>query len=325
MTEWNQEQILTLARSFMENRILLTAAQCDLFTLLSEGPMSAEDLAERLKGNQRALTIVLDALVAMGLLDKKDGKYFCELAIGELLSGQSPRTVLPMVLHASNLWTRWSNLTRLVSDNLGRESSEQEWMTAFIGAMHAIATPQADRLVSRINPGLARRLLDVGGASGTYTIAFLRASPNLTATLFDRPTVVEMARERLAKEGWLNRVTLVAGDFSKDPLPAGHDLALVSAIIHQNSPEQNLALYKKLATALEPGGRLVIRDHVLCPDRTQPRTGAIFAVNMLVGTEGGNSYTFEEIREGLGGAGFVRINLLQEDTRMDGLVEAFKP
>jgi biotin operon repressor len=325
MTDWNQEQILTIARNFMESRILLTAAQANLFTLLSEEPHSVDNLAERLQGNRRALTILLDALAAMGLLDKQNDKYYCEPAISELLSERSSRSVLPMVLHAGNLWTRWSNLTCLVSDNLKKETSEQDWMSAFIGAMHTIALPQADRLVSRINPGTARRLLDVGGASGTYTMAFLRASPNLTATLFDRPPVVKMAQERLSQEGWLDKVTLVAGDFSKDPLPAGHDLAFLSAIIHQNSPEQNLVLFRKLLAALESGGRLVIRDHILSRDRTSPRTGAVFAVNMLVGTEGGNCYTFEEIQEGLNQAGFIGVRLLQEDTRMDGLVEAFKP
>jgi predicted O-methyltransferase YrrM len=325
MAEWTQEQILSLARNFMESRILLTAAQANLFTILSEIPKSVEDLVEPLTADRRALTILLDALAAIGLLSKERGKYFCEPSVSNLLSERGAQTVLPMVLHAGNLWTRWSNLNRFVSARQVGEATEQDGLSAFIGAMHAIAVPQADWLVSRINPGSARKLLDVGGASGTYTMAFLRASLQLSATLYDRPPVIEMARERLTREGWLDRVTLAAGDFSSDPLPAGHDLAFLSAIIHQNSPEQNLALYKKLLKALEPGGRLVIRDHILNSSRTQPRAGAIFAVNMLVGTEGGNCYTLAEIEEGLNQAGYVRIRLLQEDTRMDGLLEAFKP
>ena len=110
-----------------------------------------------------------------------------------------------------------------------------------------------------------------------------------------------------------------------DPLPGGHDLVLLSAIIHQNSPEQNVSLYQKCYDALTPGGRILVRDHVLNPERTQPEAGALFAVNMLVATEGGNCYTFEDIRDTLHAAGFVRAGLIQDGEKMNGLVEAFKP
>ena len=172
--------------------------------------------------------------------------------------------------------------------------------------------------------GSARRLLDVGGGPGTYTAAFLRAAPELRATLFDLPLVVEIARERLSAAGLLDRVTLVAGDFEKDPLPPGHDLAWISAIIHQNGPAQNDALYARILRALVPGGRLVIRDHVMDPGRTRPRAGALFAVNMLVGTEQGGTYTSDEIKAGLERAGFTGVRQLRSGDRMDCLVEAFK-
>ena len=191
--------------------------------------------------------------------------------------------------------------------------------------MHAIAAKLAPAIVSAVNPGYALSLLDVGGGSGTYTLAFLQAAPRMKATLFDKPEVVDMARQRLDEAGMLDRVTLVGGDFYRDEFPPGHDLAFLSAIIHQNSPEQNADLYRKLFQSLNPGGRIIIRDHIMEPDRTRPRDGAVFAVNMLVGTSGGNTYTYEEIRSGLARAGFVRIGLLQKGEHMDGLVEGFKP
>jgi hypothetical protein len=325
MGEWTQEKILTLARSFMESRILLTGVQLNLFSLLAKAPLSAQGITERLGGNVRAVTILLDALTAMDLLKKHDGAYTCEPSTAEWLSEESPDTVLPMILHAGNLWTRWSNLTTLVAGSRVEEKASEQWLRSFIGAMHAIGAPQADRIVAKINPGEARKLLDIGGASGTYTMAFLRIAPELQVTLFDRPEVVEMAKERLRKAGMLDRAMLVAGDFYVDALPTGHDLAFVSAIIHQNSPEQNEAFYRRVFHSLQPGGRLVIRDHILEPERTAPRPAAIFAVNMLTGTSGGNCYTFEEIRECLSRAGFERVRLLEPDARMDGLVEAYKP
>jgi predicted O-methyltransferase YrrM len=234
-----------------------------------------------------------------------------------------------MVHHLAHVWRRWSNLTERVK---GREepakpnqSQEANQTIAFIGAMHSIAARMAAGIAAAINPGAARNLLDVGGASGTYTLAFLRAVPGMRATLFDKPEVIPIARRRLGEAGVLDRITLVGADFYHDEFPPGHDLALISAIIHQNSPGENLNLYRKVFRALLPGGRIIIRDHIMEPDRTRPRDGAIFAVNMLVATRGGNTYTFGEIHTGLVQAGFVRIRLLQQGERMDGLVEGFKP
>jgi predicted O-methyltransferase YrrM len=129
----------------------------------------------------------------------------------------------------------------------------------------------------------------------------------------------------LREAGVLDRVTLAPGDFYSDALPGGHDLVFVSAIIHQNDPVQNVDLFRKAFAALEPGGRIVVRDHVLSPDRTTPRSGALFAVNMLTVFGGGNSYTLAEISDALTQAGFGQVRQIHTDTHMDGLVEAYKP
>lgn len=322
------ENILKLARDFMESRILLSGAELNLFTILGREPLTARDVSERVGADLRALTILLDALAAMGLLAKANETYRCADGIAPLLSDDSPDSILPMVRHMAHLWNRWSGLTAVVKG--GRPADEKpsrgrEEMRAFIGAMHVIAEPQAARIVRAVDPGPARALIDVGGASGTYTVAFLRAVPEMKATLFDRPEVVEMARERFEKEGLLRRVVLIPGDFYRDELPAGHDLAFVSAIIHQNSLEENTELYAKVFRSLEKGGRIVVRDHVMEPGRTRPRGGAVFAVNMLTGTSGGGTYTFAEIEEGLSRAGFDRIRLFRTGEQMDALIEAFKP
>ncbi len=320
--------ILKLARDFMESRVLLTAAELDLFTLLGDAPLSARDAAARAGADVRALGFLLDALAAMGFLVKERGAYRTVPAVLPLLSSSHPDSVRPMVLHGAHLWRRWSRLTDIVAGgkSLPEEPERRKKETeAFIGAMHVVAEPVAAGIAKEVAPGSSKALLDVGGASGTYTIAFLRAVPYMKATLFDRPGVVEMARRRIAEAGLLDRVTLVGGDFSRDELPGGHDLALLSAIIHQNSPEENRDLCGRVNRALVSGGRIVIRDHVMEPDRTRPKDGAIFAINMLVGTEGGGTYTFEEIESWLKAAGFTGIRLLRKGERMDALVEAFKP
>lgn len=327
MSYSSPEQILKLSRDFMECRILLTGAELNLFTSLGRKKQTAAELSERMGLAPRALTMLLDALAALGLLEKEGEVYSCGDNVARYLSEDSPVSVLPMVLHAVSLWERWSCLTEIVKGAPcapERPFSRPDELRAFIGAMHVVAAPLAADIIRAVEPGRAKKLLDVGGASGTYTIAFLEISPGMRATIFDRPPVIAMARERLGAMGLLDRVNLVAGDFYTDELPSGHDLAFVSAIIHQNSPGQNNELYRKIFRALDEGGRIVIRDHVMSADRTHPGNGAIFAINMLVGTEGGGTYTFEEIKDGLRAAGFRDIRQIKAGEHMDSLVEAFK-
>ena len=323
------QDILALSRGFMESRILLTAAELDLFTHLKTS-MSARDLAQRTGYHVRPLTILLDALAAIGLVEKNDGIYQTPAPLAPVLSSDSPTSVLPMILHAATLWNTWSHLTDIVAETgVSPQSTgpfkDENALKAFIGAMHVVGSKLADQVVAEVGADGVHNLLDVGGASGTYVMAFLKVYPHLRATIFDLPPVIEMSRERLTREGLMDRVSLAAGDFREDPLPKGHDMALLSAIIHMNSLEQNVELYGKIYEALDPGGRLVIRDHVMNPDRTEPKPGAVFAVNMLAGTKGGGTWTYEEIANGLTGAGFDKIHLIRDKGNMQGLVEAFKP
>lgn len=327
MATQNADTFLQMAHDFQECRILLTAAELDLFTLLASAPLGVEEIAARLNARVRGLTILLDALAGIGLLSKRDGRYHCEPEVAAYLASDAPNTILPLVRHSASQWRRWSELTDVVRGSVqpGTAMRTPEDLRAFIETMDVVSRPLAASIVAAVKPGSAKALLDVGGGPGSYTAAFLNASPEMNATLFDQPDVIGIARQRLGAAGLLERVALVAGDFHQDELPAGHDLALISAIIHQNSPEQNLALCGKVFRALVPGGRVVIRDHIMRTERTRPRRGAVFAVNMLVCTAGGDCYTFDEVRDGLNRAGFDRICLIKPGENMDALVEAFKP
>lgn len=328
MTTWNAESILALSRAFMESRLLITGAELNLFTLL-DSPKTLEEVVAALNSESRGTEILLDGLAAMGLLEKQDDRYSCPQEVATALSSKAPNSVLPMVRHIGSVWHRWSELTDIVQS--GKKVStpsglfEGEELKAFIYAMHVAGQHTADAIAVAAKADASRALLDVGGATGTYAEAFLRQYPDMRATVYDRKPVIAMAKERLAASDVKERIAFAAGDFYENPLPGDHDLVLLSAIIHQNSPEQNIALYKKCFDALVPGGRILIRDHVMSPDRIQPVGGAIFAVNMLAATEGGNCYTLSEIRATLHKAGFERVALVQDGERMDGMVEAFKP
>lgn len=324
----SNESINKLRQEFMRARIVLTAAEIDLFSLLAERPLTVNEVVAETNGDKRAMTILLDALCALGYLVKQNSSYQTEPSAIPLLTRNSAQTMLPMVQHMATLWQTWSRLTdivlgKTVAGRNGPGALHKDHIQAFIGAMHVVASKMAPAVVAAVNPAGSRKMIDIGGGSGSYTLAFLQASPEIRSTLFDLPEVIEIAKERIEAAGMTDRVTFEPGDFYNDSLPTGHDLAFLSAIIHQNSPEQNRALYSKIYHSLKPGGRIVVRDHVMSPDRTWPLDGALFAVNMLVGTSGGSTYTFDEIADGLSSAGFSGIRQLQSKG-MFSLVEGFR-
>ncbi len=315
--------------AFMKSRVMLTASELDLFTFLDKGPARAEEIALEKRLNGKGLARLLDALVAFRFLAKVDGVYSVTDE-GRLLSSLHPESMLPIALHMNGLWDAWSGLSSVVKR--GRRSNRKSsflknegGLDAFIGAMDAIGRGLSGKIAEAYDLAPFKRLLDIGGASGTYTLAFLRKNPAMRAVIFDLPDVIPLAKRRMSAEDLDERVLFVPGDFHRDKLPEGCDLALLSAIIHSNSPRENLALYGKIFRALEPGGVLLIRDHIMDGPRTSPATGTLFAINMLVNTRGGGTYTFQEIFDGLTRAGFSDIALIGNGEQMDGLVEARKP
>ena len=327
---WTAEDLLALGRTYQGAAVLGAAAELDLFSALVSAPRAAAELACTLQCDLRGLTILLDALVALRLLEKANGTYALPAGLEAFLTPRGAQTVLAMAQHQAHCLRNWAQLAVVVktgrpAEDLPSVRGEEGAQEAFIGAMHNISAPNADKVIRAIQPLRFRHLLDIGGASGTWTIAFLRACPSAQGTLFDLPHVIPMAKERLAAAGLGERVKLVPGNFTNDPLPPGADLAWVSAIVHQNSREQNRALFSKVHAALVPGGRIAIRDMLMEEDRAQPVAGALFAVNMLVATEGGGTFTLAELEEDLATAGFKEVALMRQDDAMNSIVVASKP
>ena len=327
---WSADDLLLLSRTYQGACIFAAAADLGVFETLARGVLTADDLARELRCNARAITVLLDALGAMGVLDKREGRYALTASARPYLDPASPSCVLPMVLHQANCMRRWAQLSFVVKSGKPAERTpsvrgEDADTESFIGGMHVLAGPVADDVVRSLAPLSFRHLLDVGGGPGTWTMAFLRAVPGATATLFDLPDVIPLAERRFAEAGMSGRVRLAAGDYEKDPLPAGADFAWVSAIIHSLGRRENRRLYASIYGALAPGGTIAVRDVVMNPDRTTPPMGALFAVNMLVGTEEGGTYTLDEIREDLGSAGFTAVEHVRRDDGMHSIVTARRP
>ena len=327
---WTADDLLSLGRSYQAAAVFAAAADLDLFDALACGALQAKELARKLRCDLRGLIILLDALVALRLLTKRGGRYSLPAGAAAFLTSDGSRSILAMAQHQANCLRNWAQLARIVKTGQPANRTPSVRGTAgdaaaFIGAMHNVSAPVADQVIHAIKPLRFHHLLDIGGASGTWTIAFLRACPSAKATLFDLPHVIPMARRRLAAAGLDRRVKLVAGDFMADALPGGADLAWVSAILHQNSRAQNRRLFANVFQALVPGGRIAIRDILMDATRTRPVAGALFAVNMLVATEGGGTFTFEELRKDLKTAGFVEAAAVRRDEGMNSVVVARKP
>lgn len=328
--QWTPEKLDELSDDFQACRILLTAAELDLFTKLKKRPSTLHELCRQEGWNSRALRILVDALVSTGLLSKtSDGLYGVHRQIAAVLGQGGENSILPLVLHRGRMWRTWYHLTEIV--RTGENPNFRNWepppateMEAYIGAMHIEGRKLAKDIAASLDLEPYRRLLDLGGGSGVYTLAFLKKAPHMTATLFDRPSVVELARKLMRESDYFHRVQFVAGDYAADELPARHDLALLSAIVHTHARELNQDLFRRTYESLESGGMILIRDYFMDESRTIPSEGAIFAVNLLASTRSGESYTFEEVRHDLERAGFRNVRLIRDGRHMDQLISAIK-
>ena len=295
-------------RAFQDSRVLLTAIELDVFTAIGKSATAAE-VAARVGANSRSTGMLLDAVVALGLLVKRDSVYSCTPAAERFFVAGAPFDSRAAMGHMIHLWTTWSSLTEAVRTGTTvcrgvNERRDDTWTEPFIAAMHRIASERAPHVTAAVGAAGLRRMLDVGGGSGAYSIAFAQAAPELEGDILDLGAVLSIAQRHIDAAGLTARIHTRAGDLRRDTLGQDYDLILVSAICHMLSEEENLDLLQRCFAATAAGGRVVISDFILEPDRTAPKFAALFALNMLVGTPAGNSYTEAEYTQWLNAAGY---------------------
>ena len=301
--------IQEIATAFQRSRALLTAFELEIFTTLNDQRLTAAEVAEGVAASPRYVDRLMTALVALGLLEKADGRFAnTPLTAAHLVKGRPG--YMGGLGHTLHLWDTWSAMTEVVRE--GRPAHRAainerggDWLRPFIAAMHARARQTAPELVAALDLTGVSRVLDVGGGSGAYAMAFARARAGITAVVFDLPNVVPLTQAYIREESLSAQVETAAGNYMTDSIGGGFDLALLSMVIHSHSPEENRALLAKVAAALAPGGQLVVQDFLMAEDREGPLQPALFALNMLVGTEGGDTYTESEVRGWLREAGFT--------------------
>ncbi|MFP4544555.1 MAG: methyltransferase [Bacteroidota bacterium] len=304
-------QLMEMFGAFRKSRLLLTAYELDIFTRLEESPKSSKDTAASTGADVRATDRLMSALAALGFIKKENGIYSnTEISSTYLVKGKPD--YLGGIGHMAHLWDNWSGLTKSVITGKPPRREEigergEEWIRSFIKAMHSRGIKRSKELKQFIKMNNNDRVLDIGGGSGVFAETLIEDFPKASADIYDLPEVIPVTEEYINKSSASDRMKTVAGDFMRDSLGNGYDMALLSSIIHMLSYEENVLLLKKSYMALVEGGRVVISDYIMSEDRTEPADGAIFALNMLVGTKNGDTYTKREVLAMLEEAGFVKV------------------
>jgi SAM-dependent methyltransferase len=311
---WNPSALLQVSGSYWYACTLHAGVKLDVFTSLARSPETAEQLSRKLSVDTRGLRMLLDALTAMALLDKRDDRYFAAEAAASFLNRESDRYIGHMILHHHHLLPSWGQLDLSVKSGKPVRSrggvDADRRREAFLLGMYNMASQQAPQIASQIDLSGRRRLLDLGGGPGTYAIHFCRNNPQLHAVVFDLPTTRSFAQPIIDKHGFGERIRFMEGDFLVDKLPGRFDAVWMSHILHAEGPEVCRKLIQSAVRALDRGGLLIIHDFILTDTMDGPVFPALFALNMLLGTEQGRTYSESQIRNMMQQAGIGQIERL---------------
>ncbi|GAB6096462.1 methyltransferase [Desulfatiferula olefinivorans] len=300
---WDIKKLLETSGYYWKTCTLHTGVRLDVFTLIGDTPKDAAAICRDLDGDLRAVTTLLNALCAMGLLSKRGDVYANTQESLRYLSKGSSSYIGYIILHHQQLVDSWNRMgdavltgkpTRLRVSHAGEEEREN-----FLMGMFNLAMGMAPALAEALDLSGCSRLLDFGGGPGTFAVHFCLANPQLRATVFDLPTTRHFAEKTIARFGLSDRIDFVEGSFlDKNQLDQyAYDAAWLSHVLHGEGPDQAEAVIAHAATALRPGGRLYIHEFILDDTLASPLQPALFSLNMLVGTEAGRAYSEGQIRD----------------------------
>ena len=281
-----QRQLLRkMSQGFRETQVLLTCVELGVFEALYEGPAASMAVAQKVGADPRAAGLLLNTAVALGLIHKSEGQFSNKPLVAACLLPGAPGSMAHSIQLQTAFYRRWGRLAEAVRTGLRpeedhREESAGDWVRNFVFGLYDMARPFAPVIAEALDLPNDRplRVIDVGGCHAAYSLALARRHPLLTAVVFELPAVVPYAREIVAKEGLAGRVAVQEGNFKREGLGVGYDVALVFGVLNGEPPEGRPALIRKVYDCLNPGGRIVLRDFVLDDDRAGPPEAAIFAL-----------------------------------------------
>jgi len=312
--EWNQGQLLQLSGQYWPTCTLHAAVKLDVFSQIADQQLTSKDIAQKLNGDKRGVTRLLNALTAMNLLEKADDRFSNTPASKCFLSKDSPEYIGHIIMHHHHLVDSWSKLAQAVKTGhpvrTRASYNSAEWRESFLMGMFNLAMNLAPRLVTEIDLFNRRHLLDLGGGPGTYAIHFCLHNPQLKATVYDLPASRPFAEKTIEKFDLTDRIDFIAGNYLEEGIEGVYDVAWLSHILHGEGPEDCQRIIQKTVSALEPRGMIVVHDFILDNTMESPLFPALFSLNMLLATSGGQSYSEEQITGMLAGAGVKEIQRL---------------
>ena len=307
-------RLMALAGGHAEARIVQTAVSLDLFDTLASGPRTAGEIAAQLAIASAAAELLLNSLAALELLNKDAQAFSLSETARSYLLKSSPRYVGGMIRFENATWDYWTRLPEALRSgrpvrrpDMYQENADET--EVFIQAMDSLvkARGDAEALADALDWQGVQTLLDVGSGPATYPIALCRRFAHLRATIFDLPGTLQITARYVGEAGLTDRIQLMAGDYRRDPIPGEFNAVFLSNIIHGENYERNQTLIAKLAENLKPGGQLIIKDHILDESRANPPVGALFSLLMLLTTDGGRCYSFDEVQSWLHQAGLGQV------------------
>ncbi len=314
------ERIMQLAWGYVPPLLLEAAIRHRIFDLLDGGPKTVSEIQKETGASERGLSAVMNALVGLNFLAKdKQGYFSLTPESATFLVSTKPSFQGGMLRHGSEqLIPKWLHLNEIVMTGepaaaVNKEESGGDFFQQFVNDIFPLSYPAAQVLSRHYNANGAApalRVLDLAAGSGVWGIAMAQGSEKVSVTAVDWPEVIPVTRKTVARFGLADRFSFVEGDLLQADFGSGHNLATLGHILHSEGSDRSQALLKKTFQALAPGGTIAIAEFLVNPDRTSPLNALFFAVNMLVNTEKGDTYSFEEISSWLKAAGFTNARTL---------------
>jgi len=318
------DDLMAVGHGYQRSMILLAALKLGVFRALAGGACDARVLARRVGADAEKLSILLDALAALGLVEKRGRRYRNAKPAHDLLL-PGPRSKESILLHHLDGWGEWGRLPSTIrAGRKPRGGAQGTWQENFIRGMEENALERAAAVAREIPLRPGERVLDLGGGPGTYAVAWAAASPDAVITVFDTPGTLRVTRKILLEKGASVRVRLLEGDFLVDPIGGPFDFVWISQILHAYSEGDCQKLLRRVRAALAPGGRMAVQEFLLSESKTSPPGPVFFSVHMVAVTGGGRAYTAREIAAMLKAAGFRKISATRPDPRGVGILRAFR-
>lgn len=311
----NPDRLISMAAGFQYSKILLTANELGVFRAIGEKSRTARDVAVMLKLDEEATAILLGALVGLGLLAYKAGRFKNAPDVKKYLAADTDDGMAHITNHMNHMYHSWDRLDAIVRKGRPRKAERPEVLTDkkrnrdFIRGMFEIGYPTAKLLAEKIDLKGVAKMADIGGGPAQYPIAFAKKAPAARFVVADYPNTIKVAKEYVGKYGLEDRIALRKCEFFDVPelgIGNGFDMALLSQVLHAESPKKCQELIKKTYKILRPGGRIIINENALNRDRISPAPPLIFAVNMLV-NNAGRTYSVDEMSGWLKEAGFRKV------------------